>query len=67
MSIPTWDELGVQLCEPEAKFLHADGIVRNLSPSRRVGVSHTRAELETARRRLRVLKELVAGQGQNGH
>ena len=67
MSIPTWDELGVQLCEAEAKFLHADGIVRNRVSEPDELELAIRAELEMVRRRLRVLKELVAGQGQNGH
>ena len=61
MSAPNWDHVGDELAEVEKGFLLADASVSGIAhPEPSELELQRRAELETARRRLRALKELIA-------
>ena len=62
MSNPSWEALGAELSEVESQFLIAEDAVHQRDALEEPSESElaARAELETARRRLRALKEIVA-------
>lgn len=60
MSNPSWEAAGDELSDLESKFLIADVAVQGIGLEPSESELAARAELETVRRRLRVLKEIIA-------